>query len=120
MNLSGFQEQRAKNMIWNAASDYHFLPDYAAYDRNGEPSFYFNCIIGYVHRYYDYALLEDLFLRLGRLREANLYRNLIWLGLEACTYQQAVTDRPLLSTLRHEYACGCLGTPYFLLGSGTF
>ena len=85
MNLSGFQEQRAKNMIWNAASDYHFLPDYAAYDRNGEPSFYFNCIIGYVHRYYDYALLEDLFLRLGRLREANLYRNLIWLGLEACT-----------------------------------
>ena len=77
MNLSGFQEQRAKNMIWNAASDYHFLPDYAAYDRNGEPSFYFNCIIGYVHRYYDYALLEDLFLRLGRLREANLYRNLI-------------------------------------------
>ena len=104
MNLSGFQEQRAKNMIWNAASDYHFLPDYAAYDRNGEPSFYFNCIIGYVHRYYDYALLEDLFLRLGRLREANLYRNLIWLGLEACTYQQAVTDRPLLSTLRHEYA----------------
>ena len=73
MNLSGFQEQRAKNMIWNAASDYHFLPDYAAYDRNGEPSFYFNCIIGYVHRYYDYALLEDLLLRLGRLREANLY-----------------------------------------------
>ena len=104
MNLSGFQEQRAKNMIWNAACDYHFLPDYAAYDRNGEPSLYFNSIIGYVHRYYDYALLQDLFLRLGRLREASLYRNLIWLGLESCTYQQAVADRPLLSTLRHDYA----------------
>ena len=27
MNIDSIQEQRAKNIIWNAAGDYHFVPD---------------------------------------------------------------------------------------------
>ena len=53
MNIDSIQEQRAKNIIWNAAGDYHFVPDYAAYEKDGEPSLYFNCIIGSVNRYYN-------------------------------------------------------------------
>lgn len=92
MNIDSIQEQRAKNIIWNAAGDYHFVPDYAAYEKDGEPSLYFNCIIGSVHRYYNYAPIHDMLLRLGRLREANLFRGLVWLGLERCTYEHALTD----------------------------
>ena len=104
MNTFSAEEQRAKNIIWNAAGDYHFIPDYAAYDKNGEPDLYFNCIIGSVHRYYDYAPIHDMLLRLGRLREANLFRGLVWLGLERCTYEHALGDRPLLASLRTSYA----------------
>ena len=100
MNIDSIQEQRAKNIIWNAAGDYHFVPDYAAYEKDGEPSLYFNCIIGSVHRYYNYAPIHDMLLRLGRLREANLFRGLVWLGLgvgAACgrrrSHQQALTHR---------------------------
>ena len=104
MNIDSIQEQRAKNIIWNAAGDYHFVPDYAAYEKDGAPSLYFNCIIGSVHRYYNYAPIHDMLLRLGRLREANLFRGLVWLGLERCTYEHALTDRPLLTTLRASYS----------------
>lgn len=104
MNIDSIQEQRAKNIIWNAAGDYRFVPDYAAYEKDGEPSLYFNCIIGSVHRYYNYAPIHDMLLRLGRLREANLFRGLVWLGLERCTYEHALTDRPLLTTLRTSYS----------------
>ncbi|MDO4261930.1 MAG: hypothetical protein Q4C82_07615 [Eubacteriales bacterium] len=108
MNTTAMQEQRAKNMIWNAAGDYSFLPDFASYDRDGEPDLYFNCIIGAVHRYYDYAPLHNALMRMRRLREANLYQGLLWLGLEQCAYRRAVADRPLLRSLRRAYAEGVM------------
>ena len=104
MNKTENQEQRAKNIIWNAAGDYTFPPDFEAFDADGEADLYFNCIIGSVHRFYDYSLLHDLFLRMGRMPEAELYRSLLWLGLEQCTYEKALPDRPVLSQLRILYA----------------
>lgn len=104
MKPTGNQEQRAKNIIWNAAGDYSFLPDFESFDENGEADLYFNSIIGSVHRYYDYAPFRDLFLRMGRMPEAELYRSLFWLGLEQCTYEKAVPDRPVLTELRKAYA----------------
>lgn len=59
---------------------YHFVPDYAAYEKDGEPSLYFNCIIGSVHRYYNYAPIHDMLLRLGRLREPISFAD--WSGLD--------------------------------------
>lgn len=104
MSTTETQEQRAKNIIWNAAGDYSFLPDFLSFDENGEADLYFNSIIGSVHRYYDYTLFHDLFLRMGRMPEAELYRSLFWLGLEKCTYEKALPDRPALEKLRYDYA----------------
>lgn len=104
MSTAETQEQRAKNIIWNAANDYSLLPDFESFDENGEADLYFNCIIGSVHRYYDYAPFHDLFLRMGRMPEAELYRSLFWLGLEGCTYDRALPDRPVLAQLRKAYA----------------
>lgn len=109
MNNTDTQEKRAKNMIWNAAGNYHFLPDFAAFDRSGDADLYFNCIIGAVHRYYDYAPIHDLFLRMGRMPEGELYRSLLWLGLEDCTFRRSVSERPVLEELRTEYARRILG-----------
>lgn len=104
MSTTETQEQRAKNIIWNAAGDYSFLPDFLSFDENGEADLYFNSIIGSVHRYYDYAAFHDLFLRMGRMPEAELYRSLLWLGLEKCTYEKALPERPVLEELRYDYA----------------
>lgn len=98
------QEQRAKNIIWNAAGDYSFLPDFLSFDENGEADLYFNNIIGSVYRYYDYTPFHDLFLRMGRMPEAELYRSLFWLGLEKCTYEKALPERPVLEELRYDYS----------------
>lgn len=91
-------------MIWNAAADYDFLPDFVAFDKNGEADLYFNCIIGSVHRYYDDGLFHDLLLRMGRMPDKVLYQSLFWLGLEDCTFRKTVKERPVLSELRLEYA----------------
>lgn len=104
MNTTENQEQRAKNIIWNAACDYSFLPDFMSFDENGEADLYFNSIIGSVYRYYDYAPFRDLFLRMGRMPEAELYRSLLWLGLEKCTFERALPKRPVLEELRQSYA----------------
>lgn len=104
MNTSEIQEQRAKNIIWNAAGDYSFLPDFVSFDEKGEADLYFNCIIGSVYRFYDYRPIHDLFLRMGRMPEAALYRSLLWLGLEQCTYEKALPGRPALASLRLDYA----------------
>lgn len=104
MGTTELQEQRAKNIIWNAAEDYSFLPDFEAFNTDGEADLYFNCIIGAVHRYYDYAPFQDLFLRMGRMPEAELFRSLLWLGLEQCVYHRAWKDRPALQELRTSYA----------------
>ena len=46
-------ERRALNIIWTAAGDYSFTPAFTAFTQDGEPDFYMNSIIGYVHKWYD-------------------------------------------------------------------
>lgn len=104
METSVTNERRARNLIWNAAGDYSFTPDFVSYDRDGEPDLYFNCIIGAVSRYYDYIPLQQLTNRMHKLREAYVYLELLWVGLEGCTYEKAVVDRPILAELRRSHA----------------
>lgn len=104
MNIDSIQEQRAKNIIWNAAGDYHFVPDYAAYEKMESQAS--TSIALLVPSIVTTTMLPSMicFCCLGRLREANLFRGLVWLGLERCTYEHALTDRPLLTTLRTSYS----------------
>ena len=54
-------ERRALNIIWTAAGDYSFTPAFTAFTQDGEPDFYMNSIIGYVHKWYDPDIMNDLF-----------------------------------------------------------
>ena len=102
--VSELQKKRAVNIIWNAAQNYDFSPDFKAYDKEGQAELYWNTIIGAVRRHYDYPRIEKVFLSFQQYEDADTYEGLLWLGLENCVYGREVKDRPALSYLRECYA----------------
>ncbi len=119
--ISELQKRRAINMIWNAARDYSFSPDFKAFDKEGRAELYWNCIIGALRRHYEYPKLARVFASFEVYEEGDEYEGLLWLGLENCVYLREVPDRPALSGLRREYAerfvsvCGSLAPEDFHL-----
>ena len=59
--VTDLQRRRAVNQIWNAAKDYSFVPDFKAYDAEGNAELYWNFVIGAVRRYYDYPKIAAVF-----------------------------------------------------------
>ena len=102
--VSELQKRRAINMIWNAARDYSFSPDFKAFDADGRAELYWNCIIGAVRRHYEYPKLAKVFSAFTQYEEGDCYEGLLWLGLENCVYLREVKERPALEALRRDYA----------------
>lgn len=102
--VSKLQVKRAENMIWNAAGDYAFRPDFKAFDDDGQAQLYWNCIIGAARKYYDYPKLAELFKALDQYEDGDTYEGLLWLGLENALYQKELPARPVLKALRTDYA----------------
>ena len=102
--VSELQKRRAVNMIWNAARDYSFAPDFKAFDAEGRAELYWNCIIGAVRRHYEYPKLAKVFASFQIYEEADCYEGLLWLGLENCVFLREVGERPALAALRKHYA----------------
>lgn len=102
--VSKLQVKRAENMIWNAAGNYAFRPDFKAFDDDGQAELYWNCIIGAARKYYDYPKLATLFQALDQYEDGDTYEGLLWLGLENALYQKELPKRPVLKTLRADYA----------------
>ena len=96
--------KRALNIIWNASDDYSINPEFKAYDENGEADLYWNYMIGAVHKYYDYPLLSSFFKYLKTDSGHEFYEKLFWIGLENCTFNKGKNDRPVLFSLRRNYA----------------
>lgn len=103
-DISKLQVKRAENMIWNAAGNYSFRPDFKAFNADGQAELYWNCIIGAARRHYEYAKLADLFKALDQYEDGDTYEGLLWLGLENALYQKELPERPVLKELRAEYA----------------
>ena len=102
--ISELQMKRAVNIIWTAAKNHDFSPDFKAYDEQGRADIYWNCIIGAVRQHYDYSQFESIFRSFQQHEDADLYESLFWLGLENCVFQREAEERPVLKTLRREYA----------------
>lgn len=98
------QRKRAANIVWNCAGRYDFRPDFRAYDSSGRAELYWNCIFGAARKHYDYSIFEELFRTVQQYEDAEIYENLLWLGLEDCTYRHEVRVRPALTALRQRYA----------------
>ena len=104
MEIRDSEKRRARNLIWNAAADYSFEPDFKAYDEEGRADLYWNSIIGAVRKNYGAETIEGLFEALHGCSREQLYEQLLWLGLENAVYQREAPRRPALPSLRRSYA----------------
>lgn len=102
--IPGDEKKRALNIIWNASGDYAFRPEFKAYDEEGRAEVYLNYIIGAVHKYYDYNLLQSFFSYLKTDSDHEFYEQLTWLGLESSTYNKGKKERSVLKALRRSYS----------------
>ena len=82
MEILDSEKRRARNLIWNAAADYSFEPDFKAYDEDGRADLYWNSIIGAVRKNYGAETIEGLFESLHGCSKEQLFEQLLWLGLE--------------------------------------
>lgn len=104
MEILDSEKRRARNLIWNAAADYSFEPDFKAYDEDGRADLYWNSIIGAVRKNYGAETIEGLFESLHCCSKEQLFEQLLWLGLENAVYQREAPRRPALPSLRRSYA----------------
>ena len=102
--ISDLQKKRAYNQIWNAAADYGFIPDFKFYTAAGKADLYWNSILGLARKYYDYDRLKSLFRGLEQHEDAEIYENLIWLGMENALVAREKENRPVLAALQRKYA----------------
>ncbi|MBR0161619.1 MAG: hypothetical protein IJQ02_10120 [Oscillospiraceae bacterium] len=98
------QKKRAYNIIWNAAADYGFTPDFKFYTLDGVADLYWNTVIGLAHKHYEYGKLKKLFQGLEAEEDAGIYEALLWLGLENALVAREQEARPVLLSLRRDYA----------------
>lgn len=104
MEIQEQEKRRARNLIWNAAQDYNFEPNFKVYNLDGQADLYWNCIIGAVRKNYGAEPIEALFKSFHGCENESLYEQLIWLGLENAVYQRESPFRPALPSLRTNYA----------------
>ena len=95
---------RAKNIIWTAAGDYTFRPQFLAENGNETLDLYLNMVIGLVHKWYDTDKVAAYFDSLGGTEHQGACDALSWVALENAVYEREIKERPVLSDLREEYA----------------
>lgn len=98
------EKRRARNLIWNAAGDYSFEPDFKAYDEDGRADLYWNSIIGAVRKNYGQEAVASLLESFQGCKDQILYEELTWLALENAVFQRESPRRPALASLRRSYA----------------
>ncbi len=104
MDILDREKRRARNLIWNAAGEYGFEPEFKAYDREGRADLYWNSIVGTVRKCYGEETVERLFSAIRDCEHQEMYEQLLWLGLENAAYQRESPCRPALPSLRRSYA----------------
>ena len=104
MKKESNERKRASNIIWTASGDYSFESEIKSYDDNGKADLYLNYIIGAVHKYYASSHLQNFFDDLAGDGDRELLENLMWIGLENCTFEKTKSERPVLERLRQNYA----------------
>ncbi|MDW5298543.1 MAG: hypothetical protein SA378_00160 [Sedimentibacter sp.] len=98
------EKRRALNIIWNAADDYTINSQVKLCHEDASADVYINYIVGAVHKYYDYPILQSFFDYLKVDSEHEFYEKLMWIGLENGAYLKGKNERPVLESLRRDYS----------------
>lgn len=97
------ERKRAENLVWTAAGDYAFTPDFLSFTDDGRADLYMNLVIGLAHKWLGRpteALLEEV----SESRRAAILSDTLWLGIESYVYARELPSRPALAVLRVEHA----------------
>ena len=97
------ERKRAENLVWTAAGDYAFTPDFLSFTEGGRADLYMNLVIGLAHKWLGRpteALLEEV----SESRRAAILSDTLWLGIESYVYARELPSRPALAALRVEHA----------------
>ena len=79
-----YRRRRALNIVWDVSGDYTYDPDFLSFvPDTHEPNLYLNAVIGIIRKYYDMKVLQALFDEMKTAALADLFSDLLWLGLEA-------------------------------------
>jgi len=98
------RQRRAVNMIWTTAERYDFTPRFVAFDAEGIPDFYMNCIIGLVYKWYGNDVVRDLFDGWTGDTQQSTLDGMAWLALENAVFEKELPVRPTLAGLRRKAA----------------
>ena len=97
------ERKRAENLVWTAAGDYAFTPDFLSFTEDGRADLYMNLVIGLAHKWLGRpteALLEEV----SESRRAAILSDTLWLGIESYVYARELPSRPALAALRMQHA----------------
>lgn len=97
------ERKRAENLVWTAAGDYAFTPDFLSFTEDGRADLYMNLVIGLAHKWLGRpteALLEEV----SESRRAAILSDTLWLGIESYVYARELPSRPALAALRTQHA----------------
>lgn len=103
--MAGIEDERkrAENLVWTAAGDYAFTPDFLSFTEDGHADLYMNLVIGLAHKWLGNpteALLEEV----AESRRAAILSDTLWLGIESYVYARELPSRPALAALRTQHA----------------
>ena len=97
------ERKRAENLVWTAAGDYAFTPDFLSFTEDGRADLYMNLVIGLAHKWLGRAT-ESLLEEVSESRRAAILSDTLWLGIESYVYARELPSRPALAALRTQHA----------------
>ncbi len=97
------ERKRAENLVWTAAGDYAFTPEFLSFTEAGTADLYMNLVIGLAHKWLG-GPTEVLLEEVSRSRRAAILSDTLWLGIESYVYAREQPFRPALKDLRIQHA----------------
>ena len=97
------ERKRAENLVWTAAGDYAFTPDFLSFTEDGRADLYMNLVIGLAHKWLGRPT-ESLLEEVSESRRAAILSDTLWLGIESYVYARELSSRPALAALRTQHA----------------
>ena len=104
MEIRKAQQKRACNMVWTAAGQYDFDPQYLFFRKDDEPSLYLNTLEGLGYGCMDADILLPFLRGVEIGKDPDTYRCYVQLILERAVFLRMKDSRPALLALRKEYA----------------
>lgn len=108
MDRQDRETRRAENQVWNGWGSYEARPELVTFDADGGADLYGNTVLGLACRYYDFGRFKPMLNDFHRAAEEGLYTDVFFFVLEGAVFARGAEERPILGSLRRQYAAALL------------